>query len=446
MTAIWDFEDLDTLEESFNDAFETAQEAMVQIAEQSDAFDPEVAQRAQELTLERVIVEGEWANDLATEGSTILNVIFSMSMEGVENENVDPAFDEPSRAVTVISEDIINGQDIDLPDELFQKTTGVDIRPAPHNILPQVISLAVNRQEGDRVFDLTLGNAIELPEGVNFRNAPRIPLEILRQDEEEPEEDEEPEEEVEEEPEEEELTVEEELAQEFPDIPSPLRRVAVSDDKLEVTTGKKDTKTVEPREPYDFEIIQMTDRPNPLNANREGAPDFPFSADPTIQEDVKEGIGVALATGAFTRGENLVGLDLDTPANYPKTGTYIRNYLKFEGPSYALRLFKEQLVYLAYVNWFHDFNLRVGTYNSFREYIYVLRRIPEEGGPELITPLTQNQASSRGLQTIPDHPTIEGEKAPWLERRQWYTINEDNEDHPAWNDPYEFLHGESEEE
>jgi len=447
MAGIWKWDDLPGVEDTITDAFNYVKNTLKDV-------DTEQANAATRLVLERIFIVGPWANDDAQEGTTPLDIIIFSSMEGVNDEHASNEFVQGSKIMEAGINDVVNSEDVVVSESLKQHTSGVSINVAPYSQLPEVISYSVQNTKYKKVFDLTRAEYIDMSGEVSYRNAPRQTLEqhVSSQEEKQEPTEEETKETKEEEVEEKkteqeeqiELSQEEILANEFPNIPKQLRSYATSNDKLEVTVGKKDTKTVRPRSPYDFEIIQMTDRPNPFNLD--------FKADPTIVGDVMGGIGEAISRGHLTsqqRGEEALFTGRGSPqppATFPRTGVYIRNYLKFRGPSYALQMFKDILVYLAYVNGLFNFSLRTGTYESFREYIYMLKRVPKMGGPRLIEPLSQQQAASRGLQTIPNHPKDPDKKAPWLQRRQYYTIVDENEDSEIWRDVYGWYEQHAEQE
>lgn len=442
MVGVWELDNLGGMEESFIEAFNEAAEEMAE----GDDERADIARRSQ---IERIFIDGEWGNGTASYGEDMMRVMVVISIQGVENEHLHPMFDIVARNITERMQGMLTEGEVEIPPELVEATTGLDIRPAPASELPRAVNLAFSTQEFTRVdvedrtvFDLTRAEALEFREGVDFRGLPRIPLEQLRSGEEDDEEGpvtgptDETTEGKQETPEEEEVeetrSREELLAEEFPGLPGFLRPYGHDDGRVEIPVGRKDTKQVEPREPYEFEVVQATHRPTPRG--------IPYDAPQAMVQEVMPGVGEAIRSGRF--GHATGTQDQIAPSTFPRTSAYIRNHLKFEGPSYVLEMFNDLLVYLAFVNNIYNFSLRIGTYSSFREFIYVLKEMPERGGPELIRPLSQQQSSSRGLETIPDHPTVEGEKAPWLERRQYYVLVEDNEDHDAWRNPYEYLHEE----
>jgi len=436
MAGIWQWNDLGGVEETITDAFNFVKSNV-------NIEDKELEQSIRRLVLEDIFVTGPWANDGAKEKETPISFFAFSSMEGVSNEHSNADFVSAAGAMQTMMAEVINTGEIDIAQPIIENTppASVEITVAPYSQLPEVLSFVVSNSAYKNVFSLTRSEYVDLSSS-NYRNAPRTPLtqyieqqtgeEEPQQKEEQQTEGTEEQQEEQENEQEEELSEEETLSNKFPNIPEHLLSYVKDNGKLEVTVGKKDTKTVDPRAPYDFEIVQMTDRPSPRS--------LPFKADPSIVGDVMSGIGAAISRGMFRRTQKAeITGNIEPPATFPRTGVYIRNYLFFEGPSYALNMFKDLLVYLAYVNSVHGYKLRVGTYKSFREYIYMLNRVPKLGGPRLIQPLSQQQAASRELETIPDHPKNPNKKAPWLERRQYYEIVEDNKDDDVWRDIYGWI-------
>jgi hypothetical protein len=201
------------------------------------------------------------------------------------------------------------------------------------------------------------------------------------------------------------------LARKFPDVPEGIREFAVSSNQIEVPFGKE-TKSLEPRELYDWEV-------QAIEANTE------------FEEHIGHNVSM----------DNLKDIPAST---FPRTSHYIKNRLLRTGPSYKLEIYNDLLVYTAYANAYHNMSLKPGTYLSMRRLFNNIENIPQEGGPKLVEPLSQQQAASRGLEVTPDHPTIDGGKADWLENRQYYIVVEENVEHPAWNNPTKYLYEELE--
>lgn len=447
MTAIWELDNLLDLEQGVRRAWQEAEDIAVDDFEQIEESDVD------RVSIQEVWVVGPWANDTATYGEDEIRIELAVDAEDIDEPSQVDFFMQLTGWLADTAESLIDNLPSAFGLEDFVEaggTDGIEINRFPIDVRNGQLQRLLGRGEGNRVVNLTEFVARPFREGVPFNNLPIEQLDVLRdrarvEVEEEPEEGEETEEE--EIVEEEALTPEEQLAEHFPDVPPMLRSYAVQEDRgvtLKIKSGVRWEKKVQPREMYPFEVIQATNRPTPQ--------DIPYSAPVDMTDEVAPGIGEAISAGFFDRTgparQNQV-----PPSTFPRTGTYIKNYLRHRGPAYALMLYNDFLVYLGYVNKIHrkeggrPFELNIGTYESFREYIYVLKQVPERhDAPQLIIPLSQQQAASRGLETVPDHPTIPGEKAPWLARRQWYDINEDAFDHPAWDDPYSFVHGEREEE
>lgn len=167
----------------------------------------------------------------------------------------------------------------------------------------------------------------------------------------------------------------------------------------------------------------------PLDEIRDRGLEGSGGEEPTRQ--VTNGVGFQVQIG-------MLGIN-QPPATFPRTSSYIKNRLLYEGPAYILELYRDLVVYSGFISGYYNMTFRPGSYTSFRQFIYRLKEIGKRGGPELIEDVSQQRAASMGLETVPDHPTIEGEKAPWLENRRYIDIVEDNKDHSAWNNPVEYL-------
>lgn len=427
MAAIWDIENLDVLEDLFLNTYDQVTGIM---EEEGTIIDRE------NVELEQVWIGGAWGDDRATRGEDPLTAIFFLAFEGIldpgQSAPVQDYMDEVAEGSRIIlTREINDPPESSVFETLSENFPEITVSVSPIDSLPERINLELGTPEGATVFNLTNRQAVVQSPATDFRNLRRVPIDILRGEEEiEPEVEEQTDQEEDGEEIEDIDDVEKvfEATPDFPSVPQVLRDFATSPDEMEVTVGQKDTKTVPVRDMYPFEVIMATDRPNPPMVDQ--------TATDISRDEVKRGVGRAVADGTMgtvgQRGER------ETPATFPRTGAYIRNYLKFEGPSYALQLHNELLVYTAYVNGIHDFNLRTGTYKSMRRYLATIRQI-EEYDINLIEEVSQQKLASMGMTTIPDHPTIEGEQAPWLERKTYYTLNDENEDHPAWDDAFAFL-------
>lgn len=420
MVGIWDYPNLAEVE---NFITELSAQAAVNVLEQVTP----VSAFADDITLARILVYDEWAEGTAEQSEDIIRTVLFFDFTGPNNR-----FEDTANAVVGEMERLIEENEVEIPQSLREGTVGIDFIPAGiDNFNDVLLDMAISDLE--MVFNLTNLQAIDLKEGIPPDQYPRIPVEQLTESEES-------EDEVQEEAEVEdveELQVpsylrgeqpppppqelfiqepEEEEGPEFPEINENLRQFAVSSDTLEIPAGKEE-KQIDVREPYDFEI-EMAE------------PGLKVSA-AMFQRTMEE---IAIPVGAGTLGsEEPVG-------TYPRTGVYIRNYLTFRGPAYPYEMYKSLVFYSGYISSLHNINVRAGTYSAFREYIYVLERISEEKGPELIRNLTQQEAAANELETVPDHPSIEGAKAPWLKNRQYYAIIEENADSDVWRNAYDYLH------
>lgn len=341
----------------------------------------------EQFELNRIIIDSPWGDGTAefsrdplTINYIILSDIGSMQFRIFAN-----------RASNIIEDNIT------LTNTMLEWFDGIkiDILNSENVNLIQI----VGSTQGNRLFDL-LNNVILRVENNNLIEDPL----------EEPEEEIEQPEVIEEEPEELPVTEREEPTEaipEFPEVPDPLQPFAISPDKIDVPVGKE-TKTVEPREIYEWEMELASP-----------------------QGDLDGGIGEAKRVGG-EEGEPTFGIGIP-PATFPRTGSYIKYHLLHEGPSYVLEMYNDLVIYSAFISTIHNGTFKPGTYNAFRVYLNRIRLIGERGGPQLIKQLSPQQASARGLETLPDHPDIEGEKAPWLERRIYYEIIEENINHDSWN-------------
>lgn len=415
MVGIWEFPDLAGLERYIEDVVDVAKQRASDKPTSEARFIPSVS-------LSRIIVAGEWGNGTAEIGDDELVLALFFSFRGPD-ETLDDILDVLNNSIN----EVIIDEVIEPPEQVRSTFTGVNSSTLNiENINNTLVQMSVS--DLDTVFDLSNLELIDLKEAEPPDQYPRVPLEELVDVKEEPT-DEEPEQtpsvsisdQIDEEPallpRLEELDVEEEdTGPEFPEINPNLRPFAVSEDKLEIPAGKE-TKEIEPREPYDFEIEMALPGTNTSSS--------------VVQKTI-ETIGLSMERDRFGNE--------DAAGTFPRTGVYIRNYLKFREPAYTYEIYKNLVFYSAYISSLHDINVRTGEYKSFREYIYVLKEIPERGGPKLIEPLSQPQAAAQGLETIADHPTIEDAKAPWLEKRQYYTLIEENDESDVWRNPYDYLH------
>lgn len=455
MPGVWDFPEIDELQEFVEDGVQQATGRV-----EDELVDPARLNVLNRLELSRAIVIDEWGRGDAEVGEDPLDMILFFGVEQEDNPTYGPEspFGQGAAAVRDMFVDMIGSGEIDTPENATDWFDGFNVSIQFMGQFEEQVSNALGNSEGNTVADLTNGEVIELtrigprevtdPEGNVVGTEPipfdqqteTTPFEELREEPEEEEPEPEPEEEEEdiedfegperigvfeddeeEEPEEEQeeeepiLTIEDQ-------IDDALDGFSIDDLNMEIPSGKP-TRRVERRTLYDFEL-QMG-LPGPALEQLEG-----FSFNDTISG----GVGLAAQAG-------LLG-STRPPANFPRTAVYVKTYLSELGPQYIFALYKELLVYSAFISGFHNMTLRPGRYNSFVNFMYRLHQIGERGGPELVEKLSQQQAAARGLDSIPDHPTIEGAKAPWLNDRTYYDIVEENIDHPAWDDPVEYLYEE----
>lgn len=393
-TDIRDFPELEDMIERIEMAYITGvEEAMEEFPDQSELI--------QQLTIENILIMGEWGTGTAEYGVDRFDIV--IGVDSVSNE-----LNRGPRIRQTISDIAVNALE---PSDLMEEwSSGVNMRVINATGLESFLQGEIDDPATDRVYDI-LNN-------VNYELEPTEPFgfEVVSDEEEEviePEPEPEPEPVVEEEPEPE-LTEIEILAEAFPDVPRDLLPFVGEGGNVTIPAGKG-AKTVKPRPLYDFEEELIT--PGPAGT---GLGTF------------QEGIGEAIASGLF-------GIEI-VPGTFPRTGIYVKNRLLHEGPAYVLQMYNDLVIYTGYIRSMYDYDIKTGRYSSFREFIYRVEEVGKRGGPELIRPLSQQEASGAGLESIPDHPSIPGEKAPWLENRQYYDIVEENTDHEAWDDIVGYLY------
>lgn len=444
MTGIWEFPKLDELESYIENLFELATDDL------EDELNENEARFISLLSYERAIITDGWGNGTATIGGDPLEVLVIVSLPGSKEEHLVSGFNQKIQKVRTRMVELAVGDGPTAPQEALNAFTDFNVTVAGSSqILPQT-ALAMGKGEENSIFDLTAKERLNFKEGVtSYRNYPRTPLdelieteedtEEIEEDEEEPEEPEETEPEVDEEPEEldepeEEKSLEDRFEPDFPEINPQLREFAVSENQLNIPAGSE-TKRVEPREPYKFELMMGL----PLTQLQQRSL-IGVGEDPRRQ--LNNGVGIVAGLG---QGSPQAGLGITAPpSTFPRTSSYIRNRLLFEGPTYVLNLYRDLVVYSGFISGFYDMTMKPGGYDSFRNFMNRLQLITERGGPELIRPLSQQEVASRGNSVVPDHPTLEDEKAPWLNNREYYKIMERNKDHEAWDDPTKYLYEELE--
>lgn len=419
MTGIEDFPDLELLQSEI----EAGVNALIE-------------QRAEELFLDSILVLDDWGEGTADMGDPIIFTLsigpdiergdFDIFEPGIAEDfaGFEEAAEAMAQAMKLASEDALEEM------EEIQEWFG-DINFNVVNTLfsEDAISAALFLDEREKVSDLSNREIITYPEDLELEDIEDelagfekmairegtqpltafIDLARIDFEEYEPEEEEEIEEE--EEPEEEMVPS---VAVE--DIELPYE--SLDNGMIAVPVGSG-TKAIESRGIYPFELGMAL----PDTEEMEGVP------------DLHEGIGFYIATQEYGISE--------PPSTFPRTGIYIKNRLYYEGVTYILDLYRDLVFYSALISTLQDASLKPGTYQSFRTFIDRLRRFGDrEDGAELIESLSQQQAAARGLRVIADHPSVEGETAPWLENRVYIQIVEENFDHPAWYNITEQLYGE----
>lgn len=419
-TTITEFPELEELNQRLAVGFDRAREA-------AKEEHPDRAEDIDDLVASNIVVVGDWANDRGDAGETPLDVIYFVD-DGTGDPETIPQF---SRIAGFMA-DIL--QDVTEPTTMMQNTFPIFQRRVLsisqfEDVLQGEIEQQLDDQgvppreedHGEVVYDLTTdtfytSRPVE-PFGFDLVEITPEDVEEIREEEEPPfpiSPAEPPVPVIEPEPDEE-VDQLEQLRQRFPDVPEELLPFAISEDELEIPAGKE-TRRVPARSPYPFEEEMYS----------------PGDARTEIREFIQEGIGDAIATGEFG--------DTAPPSQFPDTSGYIKNYLRFQGPQYALQMYRDIVVYTGYIRRIHEGDFRAGEYNSFRTMLNRLALPEEEGGPHVIRKIPPQEAEQRGFDIVPNHPKHEGEKAPWLQPRQYYEIIEDKLDHPAWDNVTDWIY------
>lgn len=419
MPGIWEYPDLGELENFIS-------RSILQAAQTVSEQQRPISSFIQNLSVEKILIVEEWGEGTAVPNEDNLHAVIFFGFTGPDESEGDAIDAVIARA----GDDVTEGR-INIPSDLRQATPGIQYSGVSIDNLNETL-VDMNNAGLELVFDLTELEAIDLITGRPPDEYTRIPLNKLLEDEEEVEEGAEVDDETPD------LTAEDiditdvsplpeemlpevpEAGPEFPDINENLRPFAVSEDTLEIPAGKE-RKQIDVREPYNFEVEMALPG---LQVSSQV-----FSA--VLEE-------IAQPVGAGTLGQE------EPVGTYPRTGLYVRNYLKFRGTAYSYEMYKNLVYYAGYISTLHDINVKAGSYQSFRDYMYVLEEIPERGGPRLVEPLSQQQAAAQELETTPDHPTIDGAKAPWLKGRQYYDLIDENDEHEAWFNAFDYLHGDEE--
>ena len=296
-----------------SDAFAEAKEAQIR-----DEAGGEVLEDAQ---IEQLVVTGEWGRGTGDYGEDQLSILMSLGVEGVDNPNQLPGFARQSQQLGNNIENAID--ETELMGEWF---AGIAVTTAADNFLDRSLEVNLRGDSPQRAYNLTTNSIIRL-EGGELSIEP-VELAEPEEPEEEPEE----------------VTEEDLLEEEFPGIPVELIPFAVEDNQLEVPAGKE-TKAVEPRPMYEFEVELAT----------------PGDADTTVEREINEGVGEAIGSQRFATEE---------PAStFPRTGVYVKWHLFYRGPSYINEIYKDLVIYSAYISSIHEARMKPGRYSSFREFM-----------------------------------------------------------------------------
>lgn len=442
MTGVWEFPDLDELQEFL----ELGPQIAIQALQEEDDAPPQ----ADLIQLREIFIVDEWGDGTAEIGGDTLDVVYIVDAEGLDNPSINEQFNTTVRILLQTFNTLLNRGVIETPPIINEWFTFIDPNHIGVDRREDALMTQLSAREGKSIYNLTERHRVEFvgpvgdEPGPGFDQLPRTSQEMLEEQmEDEEEEDEEPEgltreeifgddEEEDEEPEEE----EEDEPEEPPTADELLDEI--DDDGTLRIDGLNETKEVERRDPYSFEIEMVA--PNvPLSTQLRGLEsriDID-SEERGIRDELHvdsqlQFVGKATAGDEF--GERVpIG-------TFPRTGTYINYRLRYQGPTYVYRLYKDLMLYTGLIREFYDVEFTTSTYQNFRKYLNTLKRLTDlDEGPDLIENLSQQAAASRGFETIADHPSIEGEKAPWLERRSFYRLIEENQEHEAWINPYEYL-------
>lgn len=386
-TDILEFPQKQELIQRLSDTFREAKEIQIRESPAGDALE--------NVTVDQYIIVGEWGRGTGDFGEDPLSVFVSLTAQEVDNLNQIPGFSRESQQLAERMEDTFG-----FTPTMRDWFSDIIITNVASGFLDQSLEVNIRGDAPQRAYNLTNNSIIRLEEG-------ELQVEPVAQ----------PQEEEPEEPDEEELTEEEVLADVFPGITPELRPFAQEDESLEIPAGKE-TKTVQPREIYDFEVELAS----------------PGDGETGINREIREGIGEAVASQQFGQGA--------PPATFPRTGIYVKWYLFFRGPAYIYQMYKDLIVYSGYISTLYESNLRAGRYEAFREYMYRLNEVGKRGGPQLVRAIPDDEAQERGLDTEPSLP--DGTAAPWLEPRQYYEIIESNIEHEAWQDVVGYLYQQEE--
>lgn len=449
MTGIWELDDSDVVSEWVHQA---VQQVAVEFADSTGL----PTEALDNIRTEEIFVVGKWGRGTAEPGEDELELAFIVDVDEVEGVDV---YEEI--AVPIIEafgrEPLWRGEVIDHPPQvMLDLFEGINLFRGiwRSEQKEQAINFHVGREEPHRIYSLTTDEILTVedivpdedefgmlemqemlsPDEFSQVQAGEAELadfvegetEIVRKEPptDEPEETEPEPDDEDEEPEPDVIDEDDRFSENpefFDDMPPVLTPFAREADSLAVPAGSE-YKKVEPRELYDFEV-----------AMGHSSPDMPRD-NPDLQ-GLEEGVGFRVAMGDIGH---------TVPAStFPRTGLYVKNRLLHEGPGYILEIYNDLVLYSAYISSLHDMKFSPGSYTSFRNFMGRLNRYGEqEGNERLVIRMAESDAASRGFDLIPDHPTIEGEKAPWLENRQYYQIEEDNADSKVWDNITEEMYGE----
>ena len=364
-----------------------------------------------DMVISNIVIAGEWGNGDAEFGVDSLMVDIFVGLRGYRSISSVPIV---SRILRTITEQMNSGFD---PDDMLKEWTGgVTFRLFQSDDYESRVEADINNPDTGTVYNLTqrkkyhlvpretVGYNVEpVEQGENKNQQPSK----QEQKEQQPVQQEQPEEQV---------IPEESLAQAYPEIPPELRPFAIEQDEIEVPINK-DSKRVKPRPLYEFEMELMT----------------PGDAGTSISRQINDGIGFYIQSGQY-------GI-MAPPPTFPRVGSYIKYHLLYQGPSYINQMYNDLVIYSAYLTSSYGSTFKVMTYGSFREYIHRLKLLGDKNiTPQLIRPLSQQQAAAKGLTSIATLPS--GIQAPWLERKHYYEVIEDNIDNPAWDNPSKALYEE----
>lgn len=457
MANILEYDVLDELEQTFRQGFQITSNEFVAIAQEDPELDVDLAES---LSLEYVLVVGDWVEGDATEGTTPLNAIVGVSYESEDTGRFGPLVSE-------VMESIMNSPEFTLAPSL------AEVLPSGPN--DQTFTLrgvdVVEEQVSDQFFpereprSIPIGSKREQINDIIVTSAERVVLDLFRrevwsrvegdprptpveeyietelvQEEEEPIVDGELPDSIEGDETEEESEEEEEPTIEDIDEDEPQERLEFiientvrerDGEKFQAKAGKE-TKSIDMRDPYEFELRMQT------SVVRRATSDIRGLGGPSMITPIDGGIGPAKDQGSI--GNSI------PPKAFPRTGVYIREYLKSQGPAYPLQIYNDLVWYGWFISNLYGGRYYASSYSNIRVWFNRLELLYERDIVEepVVEALTIEEAQNLDLDTMAkiNKGTDQEQDAPWLERRQYYAITQFGEEFEGWTEVNELLYGE----